>query len=129
MGIIELINGYPVLVIVLYFLVEGAKALWKHREAKTATDSEKELQITKIVFDMLEASQEGLVSEKQEINKLADSLKRANFEITILERKVSTLMNVIDKCIIESPMAHSTFNTAMDSFNKEITDMRNIKNG
>ena len=129
MSIIDVVNNYPAVIGLFYLAVELIKALWKHREADDNTASAREDRVSKIVFDMLEQSKEGLVDEKKEILKLTEHLKRANFEISILERKVATLMSVIDRCISENPTAHIRFETAMEDFNSEIDNMRKIKHG
>jgi hypothetical protein len=129
MNVIDLINNYPAIVVAVYGGVELVKAMWKHREVASANTEEKEKRVSEIVFSMLEQSKEGLEGEREQITKLTEALKRANFEISILERKVATLMNVIDKCISESPTAHLKFETAMSDFNNDMNNMRNIKNG
>lgn len=124
MNIVKLINDSPMWLGVIYLLVEVGKGAWRYKISSAKNQND----LSTVMLDMVRVNQEGLKEEKKEITELTDLLKKANFEISLLERKVGTLMNVIDRCIAESPNSKKLFTESMNQFNEEMESMRRVKN-
>jgi hypothetical protein len=122
-GIIEYVNQFPVWLGVLYLLVESLKAWLPYKKFKNRAKEVTRNNATDAVFEMYELTKKDTETDKVEIRELTRLLKRANLEITILERKIGALMRAMDGILIENPNAHETYIHAMHQYKKEMLEI------
>ena len=120
---IEYVNQFPVWLGALYLGIEGLKAWLPYRRSKNKARELTRKEVTEAVFEMYELKNKDSETDKVEIRELTRLLKRANLEITILERKIGALMRAMDSILVENPKAHETYIGAMQRYKKEMLEI------
>lgn len=123
-GLIDFINNQPYVLALIYLGVEFSKALLPFVQAKAKAHADKNKSVTDAVFDLYGLAREDLEIEKKEIRELTRLLKKANLEISIMERKIAALMLVIDKCMEDSSSARKFFQETMGNYRKEVESLK-----
>ncbi|MCP4442858.1 MAG: hypothetical protein GY810_28465 [Aureispira sp.] len=130
----ELINQWPAWIGVLYLAVEALKVYLPYRAknkevAKGETEKTGKIErddITDCLFQMYDMAKGDLETEKSEIKELTKTLKKANTEINLLERKIAALMRVLDDILKDGPNAHNAYLAAMRKYKNEIEENVNV---
>ncbi len=120
----ELVDQFPVWLGLLYLGIEALKIYLPSRVKKKAIKEHSRDEVTDAVFKMYDLAKTDLESDKTEIRELTRLLRRANLEITILERKIAALMRVTDSLIQASPDTHKVYIDAMDKYAEEMRMLR-----
>jgi len=125
MEFINLINQFPVWLALLYLSIEGLKAYLPYRERKKSGEEHTRDEVTDAVFDMYNIAKTNMETEKEEIRALTRTLRRANLEITILERKLAAMMRIMDSIFREHPETYDKYLMGMHQYKEEMEDMTN----
>lgn len=121
------LNNAPIWLGILYICVELYKEISKRRHERARVDNENRNELTDSIFKLYGIAKEDLEKEKEEIRELTRSLKRANLEIAILERKVAALMRVLDTAL-GVPEIDTKYKASMARFAQEAEVMKNELN-
>ena len=122
-SVLELINNSPALLIFVYLAIEAAKVYLPHKASKDKNEEHARDEITDAVFKMYGLAKSDLESDKVEIRELTRLLKRANLEITLLERKIAALMRVMDSVLKDIPEAHVKYIESMSLYKSEVEEL------
>ena len=128
-SITELINQSPAILLLVYLFIEAAKVYLPHRAAKNKEEEHTRDEVTDAVFKMYGLAKTDLESDKVEIRELTRLLKRANLEITMLERKIAALMRVMDSVLKDIPEAHVKYIESMALYKSEVEELNSTING
>ena len=122
-SILELLNNSSAVLIFVYLAIEAGKVYLPHKASKDKSAEHARDEITDAVFKMYELSQSDLEHDKLETRELTRLLKRANLEITLLERKIAALMRVMDSVLKTIPEAHVEYLASMALYKKEVEEL------
>ena len=125
MEFINLINQFPVWFVILYLGIESIKAYLPYRQKKKHGEEHTKDEVTDAVFDMYNIAKSNMEIEKEEIRSLTKTLRRANLEITILERKLAAMMRIMDSIFREHPETYDKYLIGMHQYKEEIEDITN----
>ena len=114
------INEFPIALAVLYLFIEGLKVYLPHRRSKDKQEEHSKDEVTDAVFDLYSLSRQDIEADKKEIRELNKSLKRANLEVILLERKLAALMRAFDSILGDNPEAHARYVEAIAKYKIEM---------
>lgn len=116
----DYINEFPIALAILYLFIEGLKVYLPHRSSKERIEEHSRDEVTDAVFEMYSLSKKDIEADKNEIRELNKSLKRANLEVILLERKLAALMRAFDNILGAHPEAHENYVKAIAKYNVEM---------
>ena len=114
------INEFPIALAILYLFIEGLKVYLPHRRSKDKIEEHTRDEVTDAVFEMYSLSKKDIEADKKEIRELNKSLKRANLEVILLERKLAALMRAFDSILGDNPRAHAKYVEAISKYKIEM---------
>ena len=125
----EYLNQFPIALALLYLFIEGLKVYLPHRRSKDKIEEHSRDEVTDAVFELYSLSREDIEADKQEIRELNRSLKRANLEVILLERKLAALMRAFDSILGDNPEAHQKYVEAIAKYKVEMEGITSTIDG
>ena len=122
-GILDLLNQPTVLIVIVYLIIEAVKVYLPHKERNDKAEEHSRDEVTEAVFKLYDITKSDLESDKTEIRELTKLLKRANLEITLLERKIAALMRVMDSVLKSLPEVQEEYKKSMNLYKHEVDEL------